>query len=150
MNLSLATMDDYDYVKGMAVEFSTQYPFKTTISETKLDMLLLSIIGGDKNKSVIILANDPHPVGMLMATTSEMLFSEEKLGVELMWWVNEDHRNGTLGWELFKAFEYWAKQIGCKAVQMSSVASEYAERLNKIYARKGYQLMERAYLKELI
>jgi len=149
MHLSLATLEDLPFVERMARDFANEYPFPAELNLQKIQDTCRDFLSKDKNEFIVVLANDPHPIGMLAGRTIELLFSSEKIAVEMMWWVDKDYRTGNTGWELMKAFEYWAGVVGCKYVQMASVQTDIGERLDKVYKRKGYILAERNYLKAI-
>ena len=149
MNLTLATPEDFNSIKDMVVEFANKYPFSVNISDTKINSLIHDFVYADTREKILILANDPEPIGLIAGLKTEILFSDDKLASELMWWVNPSHRTTKAGSELLEAFEFWAVKVGCSAIQMSTVQTEHAERLDKVYNRKGYTLVERGYLKEI-
>jgi hypothetical protein len=60
-----------------------------------------------------------------------------------MWWVNPEHRSRK-SLALKEAYEFWAKKVGAKFIQMANMNDEKIERF---YQRTGYDLTERAYLK---
>jgi GNAT superfamily N-acetyltransferase len=68
-------------------------------------------------------------------------------GVELAWWINPEHRAGTLGSKLFDFMEDLAKKAGVKYWCMVSLQSSMPEKVNKFYERKGYHLSEQTYMR---
>lgn len=144
MTLKLATPEDLPYILEMAKKFAAVSPYKDyPQSDEKIEELILSLMK-DRNKTVLVLymVND-KPVGMIGGMVSEMIFSRDLVASELIWWVDMGFRSRkTLA--LKEAYEYWAKRIGAKYIQMSNLDDQKIERY---YERTGYKLTERAYLK---
>lgn len=150
MSLKIATWDDFFDIRDMLEKFSKNSPYKDIkLDVNKMESLIEGILNGDKNKAIILLyiANE-RPVGILVGMKTEMNLNYDSLAHELIWWVDPNHRGGRAGIELFKAFEFWAKKIGCKMVQMSLVETEDATKVQKIYTKFGYKPTERAFIKE--
>lgn len=68
---------------------------------------------------------------------------------ELFWWVDEDHRGGSLGVKLLKAAERTAKQYGAKSMIMLSINNLKDGKLDKLYKRLGYSPQEQSYSRGL-
>lgn len=71
------------------------------------------------------------------------------LGSELLWWVNEEHRNSGLGKQLITAIEDAAKTAGCDFWLMVSLEAVEPEKAGAVYERLGYRLIEHSYMKDL-
>lgn len=144
MTLKLAGPEDVGSVIKMARSFALHSPYKDfPMEQEKIEEFVLSLMR-DKNKTIVILyLHKDKPVGMLAGMSSEMIFSREKIASEVIWWVEPGFRSRkTLA--LKEAYEYWAKRIGAKYIQMANLNDEKIERY---YERTGYKLTERAYLK---
>lgn len=144
MTLKLATAEDFPYILEMAQKFAAASPYKDfPMEEEKIQELILTLMK-DRNKTIIVLyVHDGKPVGMLAGMSSEMIFSREIIASEVIWWVDPGFRSRkTLA--LKEAYEYWAKRIGAKYIQMANLDDQKIERY---YERTGYKLTERAYLK---
>jgi GNAT superfamily N-acetyltransferase len=72
----------------------------------------------------------------------------ELVATECFWFVREDARGH--GWRLYRAFERWARESGCKQIQMVHLADSMPERLAKFYENIGFKRAEVRYCKELI
>lgn len=143
-NLKLAGVEDIGAVIDMALSFAKVSPYKDLpIEREKIEELILSLLR-DKNKTIIVLyMHDGKPVGMIAGMSSEMMFSREIIASEVIWWVEPGFRSRkTLA--LKEAYEFWAKRIGAKYIQMANLDDQKIERY---YERTGYKLTERAYLK---
>lgn len=60
---------------------------------------------------------------------------------ELFWWSE-----GREGLALLKAYEEWAQGFGA-VVRMTALEAVEPERVGKLFARRGYQPLERAFVK---
>jgi len=149
--LKIATWDDYQNIIAMISRFASDSPYHDVYVDTgKLTNTVRGILEGDRAKSIILLyIVDDRIVGMLAATTSELVINYDKIAHELMWWVEPEYRGGRAGIELLKAFEFWAKKIGCTKIQMSLVETEDAPKVQRIYTKFGYTPVERAFLKDI-
>lgn len=149
--LKIATWDDFFDIRDMLEEFSQNSPYKNvTLDFNKMESLIEGILNGDKSKAIILLyMKGEKPVGLLAGIKAEMTLNYDSLAHELIWWVNPEHRGGRAGIELFKAFEFWAKKVGCKKVQMSLVETADAPAVEKIYSKFGYTCTEKAFLKDI-
>lgn len=86
-------------------------------------------------------------VGAIMGMLTPWWFSRELIAAELGWWVDPDHRgHGDL---LRQRFEAWATVQHAPVVSMSDVRLDDATPAGELYARKGYECVERAWLKRL-
>lgn len=150
--LKLATWDQYGDVLDMAHKFAKHSPYAhKALDDAKISELVMGFLDGDRDKVILILATDDDgkPIGLLAGMTSEILFSHEKIAHEVMWWMEPEHRGSRESFRLVEAFEFWARKIKADIIQLSTVETEYAERVGKFYKRKGYQLVERTYVKEI-
>lgn len=98
-------------------------------------LVLLSVLGDDI-------------VGVLAAYAFKPLFSSDKLAVECLWWLDEEHRTTRRGLDMMNAYEYWARMIGCKAAQYGVLATS-PRGLEKLYLKRGAEFTESVYTLEL-
>lgn len=144
MTLKLATVDDVEDVVEMAIKFAKASPYGVfPVEDGKLRQLVLDLLR-DRNKGIIVLyLVEGKPQGVIAGMLSEMLFSHEPIASELIWWVNPEHRTRK-SLKLKEAYEYWAKRVGAKYIQMAELNDE---KIARFYQRTGYDLCERSYLK---
>lgn len=149
--LKIATWDDYVYIKRMCLNFAKASPYSdVTIDIEKLEEIIGGMIDEDKTKVIVVLGlKDNIPVGIMAAQTSEMLFNRELMAQEVVYWIEPEHRGGRLALELLEAFEFWAKKVGCKYLNLSALETEHIDKVSKLYNRRGYDLSERAFLKRI-
>lgn len=145
-------MADYVMVLEMSLMFFKESPYKDMIcDEAKMSDLIIDFITNTHERTVILaLDDDGEPIGLLAGTVTEHLFSREKAAFEVIWWVKPDKRGAKASLELFGAFEYWAKRMGCKYIQFGAVhQTPYADKVKRLYERKGYVQIESNYLKAI-
>jgi hypothetical protein len=144
MTLKLATQEDVPVVVEMALRYAKASPFgRFPVDEAKINQIVQDLMR-DRNKGIIVLyiVND-KPEGMIAGMLTEMLFNHDAIATELVWWVNPEHRTRK-SLKLKEAYEYWAKRVGAKFIQMAEMNDD---KIRRFYERTGYDLTERAYLK---
>jgi GNAT superfamily N-acetyltransferase len=151
MTLKIADYSDFKPIFDMAGRFQQASPYtELTYDEGKVVELIDSFLTGDRTQKIIILGlKDQEPVGMIAGVVNEMLFSHDLIASELMWWVEPEHRGSRLSIQLLDAYEEWARRVGAKVVQLSSVNTDHADKLDRLYRHRDYNLVERGYIKGL-
>lgn len=94
-----------------------------------------------------VLEKDGDIVGGLGAIKCPDLHSGKLMAVETFWFVHPHHRGQ--GLRLLAEFEVWGKAEGCQTLAMIHMADSYPDRLEALYRRRGYNLAEKHYLKEI-
>jgi GNAT superfamily N-acetyltransferase len=69
------------------------------------------------------------------------------MAVETFWFVHPDHRGQ--GLSLLVEFEKWGKREGCQTLAMIHMVDSFPDKLETLYRRRGYKLIEKHYLKEI-
>lgn len=149
--LHLAEHDDIPDITRMCLAFKAASPYAfLETSQDQVRQTILRLIEGDKNENVVVLAKEGNKtVGMVAGVAQPFLFSNERVAGELVWWVDPEHRKSTHGKELHAAFEFWAAKVGAAVVTMALLEDKRADKITKLYERKGYTLAERAFLKKV-
>jgi len=130
----------------LAKRFSKEAKYGMTLD---IDLVVENFHGGLANPEVcwLVLEEEGEMVGFLMGVTNSPLFSRDKIGVELGWFVHPDHRNGHSAVKLMVSFEQWCKKSRCKYVTMCDI--DTLQSLQPLYERRGYTLTEKSYMKEV-
>jgi len=97
---------------------------------------------------VFVIEREGQIVGGLGGIKGPDLHYPRIIAVETFWFVLPEHRGE--GLKLMEKFEQWAVDQKCDAVAMVHLSDSQPKVLEKIYARKGYSLVEKHYLKVLI
>lgn len=112
------------------------------------NLVAATTLSGDA--CTIIAEVDGNMVGALCALSYQHPMKPSvRIGQELFWWVDPEHRKGGTGKEMLSAFEDWAKSIGCRSVVMATMHGIDHERNGAFYQRSGYGPFEYTYLKEV-
>jgi len=141
--LRVATINDFDAVEKMALNFLNASPYKDLGSEEVTSQLVRDILNSSPLERIIIFKAD---VGFVAGAVTPFLLGTHKLATEIAWWVEPEHRGNGRGLDLLSAFEYWAINVAqAKLISMSSLD----KKVEKYYKKNGYKLYERAYMKVL-
>ena len=151
MSLRLPTKDDVGAVLVMLIAFHENSPYKhIPLKVDRLIDMVHKVIESDGTKNVIIMyTSDDVPVGLLVGQAAPFALTGALIASELSWWVDPQHRGGPAAKELLEAYEYWAKQVGCKYIQTVALNNESLPVLTRFYERKGYAKLETCFMKEL-
>lgn len=147
--LRLASLDDIPYLMELA---KTQYETSgwdliPVDYEKGRAMFEKFIIEGQKDALVLISHDKGKAVGVLAAYAFVPIFSQAKIAVECLWYLEPEYR-GRRGAEMKQAYEYWAKLVGASFCQYG-VLSTSPDSLEKMYLRDGMKLSEKVYIKKL-
>lgn len=88
---------------------------------------------------------DGRLVGMLGAVAIEHPLSGEKFAEEICWWVDPEHRSGSVGPKLLALLEGWVQMRGLDMVKIGAPADNPS--VGNFYARLGYVPVETVYAK---
>lgn len=149
MYLKLLEAKDIPRFVDLCYNFHQNSPFKDlSFNKEKVEALAISIIKGDKTGSVVItIADDNHLLqGYIVGVTSETPFGNEKVALELAWWVEPEHRGSRKSYELLLAYKEWAKKVNCNIVQTGFLEGFSPESLDKVYTKMGMIKHERGYM----
>lgn len=141
-----ATIQDVERVMEMGRNFFLSGPYRTQLEDNPDHFLgFTRALIGNPNARVLV-AEDAKGfvVGVLAILISPHYLSGEIVGVELIWYVEPEHR-GQMSLELFWAAEKLAKELG--AVRMQFTAPN--ERVGAIYQRLHYTQLEVGYQRSL-
>lgn len=141
-----ATIDDLPRLVALAEEFyaSSQHleGFRLDVFSATWSQLLGSGIG------VIFLQEEGDDVlGALGGVAYPDPNSGALMATEFFWFVRGDRRGG--GLRLYRAFEGWARDRGCRQIRMVHLLDSMPEQLQRLYTRLGYQAAEIHYTKGL-
>jgi GNAT superfamily N-acetyltransferase len=148
-SLKLGTLADFDDIKRLCIDF-----YKASIyseyghDEDKINSIISEFIYDPSNRIIILGLLESKPIAILAASVQPIIFSKARVATEVLWWVDEEHRQSGVGIQLIQAFEYWSKEVAkADYFQLCSLNGEYADKVGKYYERLGYKLSEKAYLK---
>lgn len=98
---------------------------------------------------IFIVESNNNIVGTLVAAINQSspLFNMEKVALELLWYVNPNHRG--VGKQLVELYEQWAKDSGATFACMAHLSNTHADKLAKFYESRGYKQTEVSYMKRI-
>jgi GNAT superfamily N-acetyltransferase len=150
-NLRRATLEDIPTICRMVRDLHEQSNFSQyAYDEERVLTTVTALTKLNVGQGVMLLAEvGGEPAGVLSATKTYSPTSLEPLAMEIFWWVDPAHRNSRAGLLLIEAFEYWGRKIDASALVIGLHENKYADRLRRLYNRKGYTLQESQYIKEI-
>lgn len=133
----------------MSRAFHSESPYSDIpFSEHRVREIFDQYLSSDKTGiMVLLLLEGESPCGVIVSISSRLPFSEASVASELIWWVDHEHRRRRGSLELFSAYEFWARKIGC--THASAVSTEGTVQLDRFYERSRYKKAETTYVKEL-
>lgn len=142
-----AGLPDAAAILPLAKRFVERSPFAqyVTYDEEQARQALLQCLG--RGAVYVLETEDGRVVGAIMGHLTPWWFSRELVAAELGWWVNEDSRGH--GDVLRQRFEAWAREQRAPVVSMSDVLLDDATPAGELFEKKGYECVERAWLKRL-
>ncbi len=153
LELKIATWDHLPDILEMAQEFYNNSPYQgiEEYDESRVAEIAMASFENQKDRIVILLVTpEGKPVGMVAGLATTAVFNHNRVATELIWWVYPEYR-GKSSLELFKAYEYWAKNVAkCSSVVTALLEDELVDRLSSFYQRQGYTPAERAFIKRII
>lgn len=145
-----ATPFDMPALVGLMRDYVAEAPMETlkdssVHNQAHIESLLASLMAG---RGFILIDNEGR--GFIAAMVIQNVWCPSILELhELAWWVKPEHRGGTVGGRLWKAFDVKAQDLldnGRVQIICSSVLAD-SPKIN--YEKRGYRLMQKTYFKEL-
>lgn len=107
---------------------------------------LFSVALNDAEMLCLVLDVDGQARGVLAAQAEMHRFTPVKMAFELLFWIDPDHR-GSSARPMLDAYEGWARERGCLYVNMVGLGGDPLT--TRLYERRGYQAVERHFMKSL-
>lgn len=98
---------------------------------------------------IFVLCNGDEVVGMLIGFVAPCFFSKVIQAAEIAWYVDPDHRGSRKVLEMLDLYEEWAENHGAVVANLVNLNVLKADKVAKIYKRKGYRPVENTFVKEL-
>lgn len=108
-----------------------------------------AIISDHKDNLVLVSHDEGKIVGVIAAYAFYPIFSSERIACEILWYLEPEYRKGRRGLDMMKAYEYWAKLVGCTVAQYGWLTSS-PETMIALYEKTGATLAEHVYYKVLV
>jgi GNAT superfamily N-acetyltransferase len=91
--------------------------------------------------------HESEVVGYLSGAKNYTMFSSQPMAIEIGWFMSPEYRGSKDGIKLLSKFEEWAKENECEVISMGDLAK--VQDLGSLYNRRGFELYERTYIKEI-
>lgn len=146
MSLRLADAHDLDHILRMSERFHEVSPYgDCDFSRDRCIEFFDQYLSGDRQDIIIILAEDPHPYGMIVGVRSRLPFSESTVCTELAWWVDEDKR-GKESIMLLRAYEEWSRRVDSD-LTVVAMLNDLTD-LTEFYKKNGYHEAEKSFVRK--
>lgn len=134
--------DDIPRLVEMGRRFRKETSYNAHLADNAEQMreTAAKLIGVD---GILVTERGGEIVGMIGFIVHTHFISGEKVGGEVFWWVEPEHRGE--GVKLIKEAEKRVRQAGAKQFQM--IAPN--DRVANLYRRMGYEFVETTYQKNL-
>jgi len=146
-----ATLEDYEAYLPMAKNFLASTPMGKFVpfNEATFQKFFANAVENPE-VAVWIAEYENKAIGGVGAAAYPMFFNPEYVFVqEIWWWLEPESRGKGAGKLMFQEIENWTKEKNAKAVVMCAFENEKIKKIETLYARQGFQPMERTFLKEV-
>ena len=98
-------------------------------------------------KSSLVLEDKGKVIGAIIGTLVKHGMDTKEAYQEMMWFVTKSHRR--YGIKLLKALETKCKEEGIGCIVMGHMTTKKSEKMERLYDRLGYKMLEVQYMKTL-
>lgn len=88
-------------------------------------------------------------IGAIGGLVHPDICSGDIVAQEAFWFIHPEQRGGTHAFRLYYKLEEWANAKEAKRLCMSSTLNAYAEKLQQMYMKLGYNMVDICYVKAL-
>ena len=142
-----ATESDFNAIADMGLEFLQCSPYG--VASDKDSLIVFAQMCLDQGLLCVAEING-EVVGFAAGTKGPYIGNlNYSVGTEIAWWVNPDHRKGTIGVKLMRFLEKMAKDSGIDFWNMMFLENSMPDVIEGIYQKDGYQKAETNYMKRL-
>ncbi len=119
----------------------TLIPFSAAAASVLFDASL-----ANADRLCLVYEQDGTARGVLAAIAAPHHLAPVKVASEIIWWIDPAWR-GRCAMKMLASYEEWAAERGCQFVSMVGLGADPA--VSKLYARRGYQAVERHFMMPL-
>ena len=121
---------------GARMYIESRYSQNSPFDEEKCAELARSVIASPAG-CVLVAEKEGGVIGWMAGGIAEQWFSHQLMAFEYGLFVAPEHRGGTAGPRLAKAFITWAKEHGAALINMGITTGVHEERTGEMYSRLG-------------
>lgn len=142
-----ANIDDIDELVALGFRMKQESPRYRDkgYSGMKVRELLQALLASPDG--IVLVATDGGIIGMVWAMVTTEFFSLDRKAVEFVVYVAPEHRGGTTGVRLVRAFEDAAAIRGAQYIVLGISTGINADRTERLYERMGYEVAGTSLLK---
>lgn len=144
-DVTIATLEEVPVITRLCKNFEQASKLVTVDIDHSVKAYTQFITSGIG--AMLLLKRDGDIIGGLGCLKYPDLHSGVLIAVETFWFVLPEHRGR--GLMLLDAFEAWGASQGCKKLAMIHLTDSYPAALERLYRMRGYQLVEKHYIKEV-
>lgn len=137
MKAYLSTLEDKNSAVKLLLDFHRQsrMPFPTSAAWA-LDLFKTCVLSPER----IAVSKTG---GILLGAVSRSLLGPIIQSHEIAWWVDPEHRGGSI--DMLKMYEDWALEKGAKLIEVKSL--NIFKEVENLYERMGYSPIETSWVK---
>lgn len=140
-----AAIADLPAMHSAATEFYASSQFLETFDLARFTGVWTELLAG--GAGVIFVQGDADVDGALGGVVHRDLYSDELMASEFFWFVKAGKRGA--GISLYREFEKWARDKGCRRIEMVHLLDVMPEKVARFYRTLGYRAAETRYTKQL-
>jgi GNAT superfamily N-acetyltransferase len=153
MEVRCAFISDLTEVSELVERAVKNAPYGVEVPKQRINELSATFLlrPHSDTKTYLLLNDDKEAVGIItgLVCDGDNIFAACRVAAEYVWYVDPDYRTGTGAMRLLKAYEEWAKEVGCDMVSMSLFESENRDQLTRLYKKRGYTTKEEVFSKAI-
>jgi GNAT superfamily N-acetyltransferase len=134
-SLVLASIEDFEDVSRLAKElfYTSVYAKHSLFNETRVkDLLAKSSEMSLDEVATVLLKRDNSTVGFITIASQPSAYSEDKIAIELGFYILPEDRNFKTIRMLMNAYYYWAKSTSCSLLFQGRIVSPDLPEIYKI------------------
>lgn len=146
-----ARLSDVPKIIPMAKDYFEESGWKKSFGYSLVeDEMLLWFAAAVKNPffGFFLAENGSGPVGLLIGYLQPWAMNHtERSAFQMFFYVDKNQRNGKVSKRMIEAYEAWAKENGCQAVEFGVTEKMKGEKMAKYLSRLGYEPATRSHVK---
>ncbi|HSW48631.1 MAG TPA: GNAT family N-acetyltransferase [Bryobacteraceae bacterium] len=146
MPIRQATAADLPRMGGCAREFYASSRFLQGFDLDRFCAVWTELLANGTGV-IFLLEDGGEVVGALGGVAYPDINSGELIATEFFWFIRDGARGQ--GLRLYRLFESWARERGCRQIRMVHLADLMPDKLDRVYRHLGFEPIEIHWAKEL-
>jgi len=149
MKIRLSSPADNDALLAIGHKFFQHNPYRhdSTLDEASL---LETFDDLRTNHVLLVCEVDGKVVGTAAAYIMPLFWNKsQKQGLEIFWWIDEEHRGNGAGTKLRQQLQKQAKLRGANFWNMAALEDSMPDVVGAMYEKAGFKPVERIYMKAI-